>query len=164
MDLKNLLNQTTIELEHEDLNNPEPEPESDCESEGIDNGVDNGVDNDTAESIDNVDKRFKQPWNKLEKGMKMNRILEYVNQEIKDKDLPDNISKELKNILFNACDRGILNKLSAVTYNQEKGIIESFKLLEYNESTKKFKINTSTPNKKSVSKSRSNIDRIVKKK
>ena len=153
MDLKNLLNQTTIELEHEDLNNPEPEPESDSELDD--------VDNDTAESID---KRFKQPWNKLEKGMKMNRILEYVNQEIKDKDLPDNISKELKNILFNACDRGILNKLSAVTYNQEKGIIESFKLLEYNESTKKFKINTSTPNKKSVSKSRSNIDRIVKKK
>jgi hypothetical protein len=153
MDLKNLLNQTTIELEHEDLNNPEPEPESDSELDA--------VDNDTAESID---KRFKQPWNKLEKGMKMNRILEYVNQEIKDKDLPDNISKELKNILFNACDRGILNKLSAVTYNQEKGIIESFKLLEYNESTKKFKINTSTPNKKSVSKSRSNIDRIVKKK
>jgi len=153
MDLKNLLNQTTIELEHEDLNNPEPEPESDSELDA--------VDNDTAESID---KRFKQPWNKLEKGMKMNRILEYVNQEIKDKGLPDNISKELKNILFNACDRGILNKLSAVTYNQEKGIIESFKLLEYNESTKKFKINTSTPNKKSVSKSRSNIDRIVKKK
>ena len=153
MDLKNLLNQTTIELENEDLNNPEPEPESDSELDA--------VDIDTAESID---KRFKQPWNKLEKGMKMNRILEYVNQEIKDKDLPDNISKELKNILFNACDRGILNKLSAVTYNQEKGIIESFKLLEYNESTKKFKINTSTPNKKSVSKSRSNIDRIVKKK
>lgn len=153
MDLKNLLNQTTIELEHEDLNNPEPEPESDSELDA--------VDIDTAGSID---KRFKQPWNKLEKGMKMNRILEYVNQEIKDKDLPDNISKELKNILFNACDRGILNKLSAVTYNQEKGIIESFKLLEYNESTKKFKINTSTPNKKSVSKSRSNIDRIVKKK
>tara|TARA_Y100000389_G_C17377046_1_gene472243 strand:+ start:737 stop:1198 length:462 start_codon:yes stop_codon:yes gene_type:complete len=153
MDLKNLLNQTTIELENEDLNNPEPEPESDSELDA--------VDIDTAGSID---KRFKQPWNKLEKGMKMNRILEYVNQEIKDKDLPDNISKELKNILFNACDRGILNKLSAVTYNQEKGIIESFKLLEYNESTKKFKINTSTPNKKSVSKSRSNIDRIVKKK
>ena len=94
----------------------------------------------------------------------MNRILVFIKQEQEDKCLSDTLSKELKNILFNACDRGLFNKVTDVTYNSELGIIESFKCLEFNESTKKYKLKTTGTKSRSVSKSRSNIDRLVKKK
>ena len=74
------------------------------------------------------------------------------------------LSKELKNMLFNACDRGLFNKVSDVSYNEETGLIESFKCLEFNESTKKYKLKSKGVKNRSVSKSRSNIDRLVKKK
>lgn len=148
MDLKQLLSQTPVVKEIVDVcPDVEPEVEPDVEPDEI-----------------AVEPRFLKPWNKLEKGMKMNRILEYVKQETDSKELPDNLAKELKNLLFKGCETGMFNKVSDVDYSEETGIIESFKCLEFNESTKKYKLKTGTTKGRSVSKSRSNIDRLMKNK
>ena len=115
------------------------------------------------EAVDKLDPRFAKPWNKLEKGAKMNRILLFVDSEKKDKDLTNELTKSLKQLLFKGCENGLFNKLTDVTYNEETGIIESFKNLEFNESSKKYKLKTGSTKNRSVGKSRSNIDRLTKK-
>ena len=160
MDLKDLLQQTTINKNPTHFTDvkpePEPEPEGILESE------------DTLEpepELENSgDDRFKLPWNKLEKGMKMNRILIYVDSQKKEYSLSDNQTKDLKNILFRGCENGLFNKINDVKYNEEQGLIESFKQLEFNESSKKYKLKSSGNKNRSVSKSRSNIDRLMKNK
>lgn len=161
MDLSQLLQQTTIESTNESTS----ESVNESVNESINESVNESSNEEEEPTIEpTIDPRFRQPWNKLEKGVKMNRILVFVTQESIDKCLSDTLSKDLKHILFNACDRGLFNKISDVTYNSELGIIESFKCLEFNESTRKYKIITNTTKHRSVSKSRSNIERLVKKK
>jgi len=165
MDLKQLLNQTTIQNKHaeqlseneiesdidsESEPEPEPEPEPELQAE--------------IKTESDIDSRYLRPWNKLEKGMKMNRILLFVNNEKEVQGLSDIITKELKNLLFKGCENGIFNKISEVKYNTEEGLIESFKSLEFNESSKKYKLKSTGTKNRSVSKSRSNIDRVMKKK
>ena len=72
--------------------------------------------------------------------MKLNRIIQFVETETDEKELSVDQSKELKNILFRACDSGLLNKLTEVNYNEEEACIISFKSLEFNEETNKYKI------------------------
>lgn len=156
MDLKHLLSQTTI-VDTQSKKEPEPEPEpvpvSDPEPEIV-----------SEETNITIDPRFLHPWNKLEKGSKMNRIIQYIEIETQDKELSDIQARDLKNLLFRACDSGLFNKISDVKYNSETGVIESFKHLEFNETSKKYKLKTGGTKSRSVSKSRSNIDRLMKKK
>ena len=163
MDLKDLLQQTTInknpthftDVKSEPEPEPEPEPEGILESEGT---------LEPEPELENSgDDRFKLPWNKLEKGMKMNRILIYVDSQKKEYSLSDNQTKDLKNILFRGCENGLFNKINDVKYDEEQCLIESFKQLEFNESSKKYKLKSSGNKNRSVSKSRSNIDRLMKK-
>ena len=111
-----------------------------------------------------IDPRFTLPWNKLEKGVKMNRILIFIQSEKEEHTLTEQQSKELKNLLFKACENGLFNKISDVEYDESKAEIKSIKNLEFNESSKKYKIKTGGTKNRSVSKSRSNIDRLTKKK
>ena len=165
MDLKQLLNQTTINdtMNDETLNGNDDENDDGYDVVNDDENVVNNDDDETNEKPE-IDVRFKVPWNKLEKGNKLNRILIFIKQETEEKELSTTLSKELKNILFNACDRGLFNKVSDVSYNIETGLIESFKCLEFNESSKKYKLKSNGTKNRSVSKSRSNIDRLAKKK
>jgi len=63
----------------------------------------------------------------------MNRILNYIEKEKHEKELNDNLTSELKKLLFKGCENGLFNKISDVKYNEKEGNIESFKNLEYNE-------------------------------
>jgi len=183
MDLKALLNQTTIDNnEHSDKGLHKHSNEGDTSTGdggggAIGDVVNMGdvvniggvvnmgdVVNIGDNMVDEIDSRFKLPWNKLETGVKMNRILVFVSNETKEKSLSVTLSKDLKNILFNACDRGLFNKVSDVKYDTETGKIESFKCLEFNEVTGKYKLRSPGTKKRSVSKSRSNIDRLISKK
>jgi len=110
------------------------------------------------------DPRFTLPWNKLEKGVKMNRLLIFIQSEKEEHTLTEQQSKELKNLLFKACENGLFNKISDVEYDESKAEIKSIKNLEFNESSKKYKIKTGGTKNRSVGKSRSNIDRLTKKK
>ena len=108
MDLNNLLNQTKIGVSDEkETNNAVLTDEKSVEE--IDNAVcenvsENVTDNVLVEENDNskpeLDPRFSMPWNKLEKGSKMNRILLFIESEKINQGLSDNLAKELKTLLL----------------------------------------------------------------
>ena len=181
MDLGSLLNNTLIKNEEVNLasgkivdDTTEKDSEIEADNVGTDNGEDEeGVPPPTLDSVydeiedivkEDPNKRFMKPWNKLEKGMKLNRIIQFVETETDEKELSVDQSKELKNILFRACDSGLLNKLTEVNYNEEEALIISFKSLEFNEETNKYKIKTVSSKHRPNTKSKSNIDRLLKSK
>ena len=104
---------------------------------------------------------FDREWIKLEKGMKLNRINLFIKKQKEENGLNDTQTKSLKVILFKACNDGMLNKMSDVTYKDEE--IQSIRNLEFNEQTKKYKLKTSSSKHRVNVKSRSNIDRFMKK-
>ena len=106
---------------------------------------------------------YDKEWTKLEKGMKLNRLLVFITSETKERQLTDTQAQALKQLLFKACDMGLFNKINDVKYNTETGIIESIKQLEFNDTSHKYKLKTGGSKGRSVSKSRSNIDRLMKK-
>lgn len=178
MDLKHLLNQTTIKIESESLQEVTQESSQEATQESLkeatqesskeigqelEKGKKPEPKKGTLSDSDIVYTRFLVSWNKLEKGMKLNRILLFIESEKLEKELSDQQTKELKNLLFRGCDTGLFNKQSDVKYNIEEGKIESFKNLEFNESSKKYKLKTGGSKSRSVTKSRSNIDRLMKK-
>lgn len=177
MDLGSLLNNTLIKNEEVNLASGkivDDTTEKDSEIEE-DNGEDEEGIPPSIPTLDSVyeetevvkedpNKRFMKPWNKLEKGMKLNRIIQFVETETDEKELSIDQSKELKNILFRACDSGLLNKLTEVNYNEEEACIISFKSLEFNEETNKYKIKTVSSKHRPNTKSKSNIDRLLKSK
>ena len=175
MDLKQLLNQTKIGID-ESEQPVEDNEQTEQTNEEVNLTLDeiDALENElvtteettesSEEEVQKIDPRFAVPWNKLEKGSKMNRILEFVKTQKDENELNETQTKELKNLLFKGCENSLFNKVSDVKYNQETSFIESFKNLEFNESSKKYKLKTGGTKNRSVSKSRSNIDRFIKKK
>ena len=172
MDLKQLLCQTTVkedELDNSVTASKTNEKNNLSENQQVEplefgsdlEDMDQEEEDDKEEKLD---ARFTLPWNKLEKGVKMNRILIFIQSEVQENTLTEQQSKELKNLLFKACENGLFNKISDVEYDESKAEIKSIKNLEFNESSKKYKIKTGGTKNRSVSKSRSNIDRLTKKK
>jgi len=183
MDLKQLLSQTNVK---EDVNDGVNDSEKDGVKDELDNSVTGSKTNETSDLSENkeveslevgseqedmeqeeeekAEPRFTLPWNKLEKGVKMNRLLIFIQSEKEEHTLTEQQSKELKNLLFKACENGLFNKISDVEYDESKAEIKSIKNLEFNELSKKYKIKTGGTKNRSVSKSRSNIDRLTKKK
>ena len=148
MDLSNLLNQTTIN----NNNN----------SKNITDIRHNITSKDKL--VINNNERFQMPWNKLEKGTKMNRLLIFIDSEKNNNNLSNEQTKKLKNLLFKACDDNMLNKITDVKYDIDSMIIESIKILEFNEETKQYKIRRTIGKQRSISKSKSQLDRLMKKK
>lgn len=106
---------------------------------------------------------LKQPWNKLDNGMKINRIKVFVDAEKTKRELTDEESETLKKLLITTCTSGKLNKSSDISYNKEDALIENIKILKYNEETREYKIQINENKKKQTSsKSKSNIDRFLK--
>ena len=178
MDLKQLLSQTNVkddvkgdvkddvkdELDNSKTNQKEDLSENQ-QVEPLEFGSDQeDMDQEEEDKEEKLDPRFTLPWNKLEKGVKMNRILIFIQSQREEHTLTEQQSKELKNLLFKACENGLFNKISDVEYDESKAEIKSIKNLEFNESSKKYKIKTGGTKNRSVSKSRSNIDRLTKKK
>ena len=181
MDLGSLLNNTLIKNEEVNLaagkiGDDSTDKDSEIEQDNIGEDKDEEGEPPSIPTLDSVydeiedivkenpNKRFMKPWNKLEKGMKLNRIIQFVETETDEKELSVDQSKELKNILFRACDSGLLNKLTEVNYNEEEACIISFKSLEFNEETNKYKIKTVSSKHRPNTKSKSNIDRLLKSK
>ena len=170
MDLKQLLQQTQIKPESSkpDSETTEDDPVSETTeeepvSETIEEQLDESEETSQKPTEESLDPRFSHPWNKLEKGMKLNRLLVFITSETKERQLTDTQAQALKQLLFKACDMGLFNKINDVKYNTETGIIESIKQLEYNDTSHKYKLKTGGSKGRSVSKSRSNIDRLMKK-
>ena len=104
--------------------------------------------------------RFKNPWSKLDKGTKLNRIGLFVKKEKIKNELSDKQEAELKELLFRIINTGELNKISEITYSIEDLEITEIKNLLYDSKTKKYSYNNVKKKKKpETSKSKSNIDR-----
>ena len=106
---------------------------------------------------------YKQAWNKLDNGMKINRIKLFVESEKDKNSLDEGQTDTLRKLLITTCTSGKLNKSSDISYNKEEGYIVNIKILKYTESSKEYKIQINESKKKqSSSKSKSNIDRFLK--
>ena len=105
------------------------------------------------------EERFTKPWSKLDKGTKLNRIHLFIKKQKIENFLDDPQEKQLKILLLNLFETSRLNKISDIDYSTELKEIISIKNLIFNEETKEYSYNNLVKNKKTDSKSKSNIDR-----
>ncbi len=80
----------------------------------------------------------KEPWNKLDKCIKMDKINEYI-KTLKDKhNLDDDEIKSLKDYLIGCIDKKSLSRNKDIEYEKETGIINNIPQLHFNNTTRKF--------------------------
>ena len=125
----------------------------------------------TIESDENITKMLsnersdslKKPWNKLDTGLKMNRLKIFIINEKKKNNLDDKHEDELKTLLMSLCQSGKLNKNTDVHYLINDSKVESIKNLKYDKNKSKYtyKEPDIRVKKHSGSKCRSNIDRFI---
>lgn len=100
----------------------------------------------TVENLSNLDNFLEEekktssyePWPKLDKSTKLNKINEFVDKYCLDNNYSDSEKKSLLNYLCTCIDRKRLLRAKEVIYNKETGTILSIPLLIYNSNTKKF--------------------------
>jgi len=86
-----------------------------------------------------------------------------VHTEEKEKSLKNVQKEKLSLLLISACKNNKLNRMSDINYNIELGEIESIKILDYNEETGYSLKLTEVKISRSSGKSKSNIERFIKK-
>jgi len=109
------------------------------------------------EEKDNI---FKQPWNRLDMGMKLNRIRLFSEEYAKENKLSKEKQEELRKILVTACRGNKLNKITDVIYDTELCGITSIRNLEIKDGKIVFAIGEAKKLKKTT-KTKSNIDRLL---
>lgn len=97
----------------------------------------------TEEDIENILEKEKNlvsnvPWTKLEKGIKIKKLVEYAIEYAKENSLNASETLNLKNILKNAIDRKHLQRMKDIEYDKETGVIINIPLLTFNSTTRKF--------------------------
>ena len=106
---------------------------------------------------------FKKAWNKLDNGMKLNRLKNYIENEKMKNELNEGETQCLSKLLHDAYKNSKLNKNNDVIYNIETCEIESIRDLIYNSDEKQYILKIKEVKKgKNANKSRSNIDRFLK--
>lgn len=97
--------------------------------------------------------RFSKPWNKLDKGLKLNRINEFI----MNYDCDSSDKSKLKDLLIKSLNDNIL-KNEHFEYDKNNNVILNIKNLSYNNNT--FSINIVKKTKPKVrSKTKTNIER-----
>tara|TARA_Y100000389_G_scaffold200559_1_gene241248 strand:- start:2974 stop:3495 length:522 start_codon:yes stop_codon:yes gene_type:complete len=109
------------------------------------------------------DQIFKQAWNRLDTGMKLNRIRVFTEEKSKEKKLTKENQEELRKILFDACRSNKLNKVSEINYDKDECKIISIKNLEIKENGKSTFTTAEVKKTKKSAKTKTNIDRLLKK-
>jgi|TARA_B110000285_G_C15071884_1_gene588439 hypothetical protein len=112
---------------------------------------------------DEKDLIFKKPWNRLDMGMKLNRIRLFSESQAKEHKLSKEKQEELRKILADACRGNKLNKLPDVNYDTELCSIIAVKNLEIKDGKIYFNLGEVKKAKKTT-KTKSNIDRLLTKK
>lgn len=171
MDLKKVLNEDIQETQKQTENirvHKKPIQLRDIENRSANNHekMINKITDDKMKEILNKEKKsiFFKPWNKLDNGLKLNRLQKYIEIEKEIKNLSENETKKLSKLLLTNLENGKINKLSEIKYDTNKGEISEIKNLIYCEETKKysFKIKESKP--KTTTKSKTNIERLLSRK
>lgn len=73
----------------------------------------------------NAESAYRRPWHRLERGIRLNRIRKFVEEEKERYSLSDFEQQRLFNILLKALDKKLLNSKMTVVYD-----IEQEKILE----------------------------------
>ena len=168
MDLKNILKEEEEESSTKDIRvHKKPMQLRDIEnrSSSTDRHNSNTESNEDIDRLLNKEKGdiFKQHWNRLDTGMKLNRIRLFTETEAQDKNLTKEEQETLRKLLVDACRNNKLNKNTDVEYNREDCMILKVKTLTYSDGNYHLIFNESKKLKKTT-KSKSNIDRFINKK
>lgn len=106
---------------------------------------------------------YNKQWARLDKSIKYKLITEYINNYIIENKLTDNVSEQLKKLLYNNLKLNKLNKQSDVVYDSIDHKITKINVLIYNEEKNKYEIKSKTNTKAKINnKSKTNIDRLAK--
>lgn len=79
-----------------------------------------------------------EPWCKLDKTIKLNKLINYANILTKKYSLVSQEKEELINLLKMSLDKKLLNKVKEVQYDKELGIIKNIPQLIFNNINRKF--------------------------
>ena len=105
---------------------------------------------------------YKQSWNKLDKGLKINRLKEFIHRETIDKELTKMEVIQLSELLLSACSNNKLNRVNDVIYNKDEGQIDQLKNLSRSEN-RIYHLKMNEPKQGRTSgKPKSNIDRFLR--
>ena len=104
---------------------------------------------------------YKQTWNKLDRGLKINRLKEFITREVKQKKLTKVQELQLSELLLSACSNNKMNRINDIIYNHQEGFIEQLKNLNFKDGI--FHLKTiEQKQSRSSAKPKSNIDRFLK--
>lgn len=70
---------------------------------------------------------YKRQWHRLERGLRLNRLRKFSEEEAKRLNLSDQEKLNLYNLLLKSLDKKLLNSKTAVIYDQEKEAITEIK-------------------------------------
>ncbi len=76
---------------------------------------------------DSIKDAYKRPWHRLERGLRLNRLRAFVEEEKKKLNLTQFESATLLALLQKALDKKLLNSKTTVIYDQEKEAILEIK-------------------------------------
>jgi hypothetical protein len=79
----------------------------------------------------NSEDAFTRPWHRLERGMRLNRLRRFVDEEAQRFQLSEEEKTDLYNMLIKALDKKQLNSKSIVTYDCEQQKILEIKGLQF---------------------------------
>ena len=79
----------------------------------------------------NASEAYKRPWHRLERGLRLNRIRNFVEKEKSRMNLSDEDTEYLKSRIDKALEKKLLNSKTCVVYDQEKEEIQEIKGLIY---------------------------------
>ena len=79
-----------------------------------------------------------EPWCKLDKTMKLNKLAVYSDILIKEHNLSQEEREHLNSYFSNCLDKKNLQKVKDVVYDKESGLIKNIPSLSFNNTTRKF--------------------------
>ena len=82
----------------------------------------------------------KENWSKLDKSIKMDKLIKYIDTISHSYKLTNNEKNVLKDYLSSQLDRKKLLKNKEVVYSKEKGVINNIPSLVFNNTTRKFSL------------------------
>jgi hypothetical protein len=79
----------------------------------------------TSEALENflnagVNEAFKRPWHRLERGIRLNRLHLFAQEEKTRLNLSEEEARDLYNLLVKSLDKKVLNSKSTVNYDLDK--------------------------------------------
>lgn len=172
MDLKNVLNENQEE-KPDDVNirkHKKPIQLRDIENRSASNRKSGNVETalESDEQIKELlekekEEIYKQSWNKLDNGLKINRLKKFIENEKLEKNLSDEKEQQLTKILISACRSNKLNKNTDVVYDKDSCQITNIRILKYEKNKYHLEI-ADVKKSKPSGKSKSNIERLLKSK